>query len=191
MTLAYPIKLEADDNGTFLVTCPDLPEVTTFGEDESDALLHARDAIEEAIAGRIADGREIPKPKPHPNCLQAVLSTQAALKIQLYLTLKEEGITRAELMRRLQWKRPSVDRLFQIDHATRIEQFDSAFRALGRQLGVTAFTLGDKGRAIVEVKLSGDEIKKKAASALTKRIKRRKAVKRKNDNSQRVHLRRA
>ena len=63
MTLNYPIKLEPDDNGTLLVTCPALPEVTTFGEDEADAIEHARDAIEEAIAARMADGREVPEPK--------------------------------------------------------------------------------------------------------------------------------
>ena len=63
MSLTYPIKLEADDNGTLLVTCPALPEVTTFGEDEADAIKHARDAIEEAIAARMADGREVPAPK--------------------------------------------------------------------------------------------------------------------------------
>jgi antitoxin HicB len=34
-------KLAPDDNGTVLVTCPALPEVTTFGEDEADALRRA------------------------------------------------------------------------------------------------------------------------------------------------------
>jgi antitoxin HicB len=63
MRLTYPIKLEPDDNGTLLVTCPALPEVTTFGEDEADAIEHARDAIEEAIAARMADGRDVPEPK--------------------------------------------------------------------------------------------------------------------------------
>ena len=42
-------------NGTLLVTCPALPEVTTFGEDEAEAIEHARDAIEEAIAARMTD----------------------------------------------------------------------------------------------------------------------------------------
>ena len=41
MTARYLIKLEPDDNDTLLVTCPALPEVTTFGEDEADALRHA------------------------------------------------------------------------------------------------------------------------------------------------------
>ena len=44
MTLRYPIKLELDDNGTLLVTCPALPEVTTFGENEEDAKRRAADA---------------------------------------------------------------------------------------------------------------------------------------------------
>ena len=35
MSLTYPIKLEPDDNGTLLVTCPALPEVTTFGKNEA------------------------------------------------------------------------------------------------------------------------------------------------------------
>jgi len=58
----YPIKIEHDDNGTLLVTCPDLPEVTTFGDNEADAMRHAADAIEEALAARIAHHDEIPAP---------------------------------------------------------------------------------------------------------------------------------
>jgi antitoxin HicB len=60
MTLRYPVKLEADDNGTVLATCPSLPEVTTFGEDDADALAHAVGAIEEALAARITDGEGHP-----------------------------------------------------------------------------------------------------------------------------------
>ena len=59
MTLRYRVKLEADDNGTVLANCPSLPEVTTFGEDAADALVHAVDAIEDALAARIAGGAAI------------------------------------------------------------------------------------------------------------------------------------
>lgn len=62
MALDYRVLLTPDDNGTLLVTCPDLPEVTTFGSDKADALRHARDAIEEAIAARIAARADIPLP---------------------------------------------------------------------------------------------------------------------------------
>ena len=57
MTLAYRIELEPDDNGSLLVTCPALPEVTTFGGDRADAIRNAADAIEEALAARIAARR--------------------------------------------------------------------------------------------------------------------------------------
>lgn len=133
MTLSYPLILTPDDNGTLLVTCPDLPEVTTFGEDEADALRHAKDAIEEALAARIADGREIPQPRARSKIV-ASLPTQTALKVCLYRTLQDQKITRAELSRRLHWRREQVDRLFRLGHATRLDQFDAAFRALGREV---------------------------------------------------------
>lgn len=60
MARDYPVLLTPDDNGTLLVTCPDLPEVTSFGSDKADALRHARDAIEEAIAARVAMCADIP-----------------------------------------------------------------------------------------------------------------------------------
>jgi hypothetical protein len=44
-----------------------------------------------------------------------------ALKVSLYRSLREAGLTRAELMRRLGWNRESVDRLFRLDHASRLD----------------------------------------------------------------------
>jgi antitoxin HicB len=52
--LAYPIVLTPDDNGTFLVTCPALPEVTTFGVTGDECVRNAVAAIEEALAARTA-----------------------------------------------------------------------------------------------------------------------------------------
>ena len=60
--LAYPISLRRDDNDTYLATSRDFPELTTFGDDRDDALLHAVDALEEAIAARIAHQEDIPAP---------------------------------------------------------------------------------------------------------------------------------
>ena len=39
--LRYAVKLTRDDNGTILVTAPDLPEVSTFGDNPTDALVRA------------------------------------------------------------------------------------------------------------------------------------------------------
>ncbi|MCY4449937.1 MAG: type II toxin-antitoxin system HicB family antitoxin [Chloroflexi bacterium] len=55
------MELEEDDGST-LVTAPDFPELTTFGEDRDDALMRAVDALQEAIAARLHGGRDIPEP---------------------------------------------------------------------------------------------------------------------------------
>src|SRR5207302_1318189 len=107
--------LTPDDNDTLLVTCPDLPEVTTFGEDEGDALLRARDAIEEALAARIAHRVPIPEPsagdEPHVS-----LPALTALKVELYRAVREDDVRKAELARRLGMHGPQVDRLFDLRH---------------------------------------------------------------------------
>jgi antitoxin HicB len=59
----YRLKLEPDDNGTFLVTCPQLLEVTTFGETREDALRQGQRAVEEAIAARRHGRQGIPDPR--------------------------------------------------------------------------------------------------------------------------------
>lgn len=137
--LAYPITLEPDENGTLLVTCPLLPMVATFGEDEADARRHAVDAIETALASMIADGEEIPRPAVKvPSAVR--LPALTALKVELYWSLRTAGITRAELQRRLGWKRESVDRLFRLDHGSKLEQIEAAFAALGREVSLDVRT---------------------------------------------------
>lgn len=130
--LAFPIALTPDDNGTFLVTCPLLPIVITFGGTEIDARRHAVDAIETALASMIDDGEDIPHP-PASDLSAVRLPLLTALKVELYWALRDAGITRAELARRLKWNRESVDRLFRLDHRSRLEQIEAALGALGRE----------------------------------------------------------
>lgn len=46
------------------------------------------------------------------------------------------GIRRAELARRLGVPKNTIDRLFDLDRHTRIDQIEAAFAALGKQLSV-------------------------------------------------------
>jgi antitoxin HicB len=133
----YPVVLDPDDNGTLLVTCPDLPEVTTWGEDESDALQRAADAIEEALAARIAHRDDIPQPSAIRGRLVPNLPPLTVAKVALYRAAHGSGISKAELGRRLGWHAPQIDRLFDLNHHSRIEQIDQALRALGKRLVVS------------------------------------------------------
>ena len=48
----YNIQLSPDDHGTFLVTCSELPEIATYGENEEEAMTMAQLAVEEALSTR-------------------------------------------------------------------------------------------------------------------------------------------
>jgi antitoxin HicB len=132
----YPITLTPDDNGTLLVSCPDLPEVVTFGEDREEALQRAADAIEEALAARIAHREEIPAPSPARGRPRAVLPLLTVAKVDLYLTARSQGVTKAALGRRLDLHGPQIDRLFNVRHSSKIEQIDRALRSMGKRLEV-------------------------------------------------------
>jgi antitoxin HicB len=140
--LAYSIKIVPDDNGTLLVTCPAFPEVTTFGESRTEAQHAALNAIEEAIAARISYGEPLPPPVPAAenslgrNSLLVKLPAMTSLKAQLYIALRESGTTRAQLSRQLGWHREAVDRLFRLDHASRLDRMEAAFKALQREMDV-------------------------------------------------------
>ena len=134
--MAYPIKLTKDTNGTVMATSPDFSELTTWGEDRDDALLHALDALEEAIAARIAAREPVPDPSKGRN--RVVLPTQTAVKVLLYKTMRARRVTKAELARRLTWHAPQVDRLLDIRHASRLEHIDAAMAALKSRLHVDA-----------------------------------------------------
>lgn len=135
--MKYAIVLTPDDNDTLLVMCPDLPEVTTFGEDEGDALQRASDAIEEALAARIAHRRDIPLPSPADGRPSVALPALTAAKVALYLAARAQGVTKADLGRRLGWHGPQVDRLLDIGHSSKIEAIDQALRTMGKRLEVS------------------------------------------------------
>jgi antitoxin HicB len=136
----YTVILTPDDNGTVLVTCPDLPEVTTFGEDVEGALRRASDAIEEALAARISRREEIPAPsgaskQRHRRLVRLPPLTVA--KVELYRAARSQGVSKAELARRLGWHGPQVDRLFDLNHRSTIEHIQQALRAVGKRLEIS------------------------------------------------------
>jgi antitoxin HicB len=133
----YPVSLEPDENGTLLVTCPDLPELATWGEDEGDSLRRAADAIEEALAARIAHRDDIPEPSAARGRPIPSLPPLTVAKVALYRAALTSGVTKAELARRLGWHAPQIDRLFDLRHRSKIEQIDQALRILGKQLVVS------------------------------------------------------
>jgi antitoxin HicB len=131
--LSYRVVLTPDDNDTVMVTCPDLSEVTSFGEDKADALLRAVDAIEEALAARMAKRQPVPSPSAGRG-RRVALPTLTALKVELYKAALADGVRKAEMARRLKLHGPQIDRLFNLRHASQLDQIEAAFHAVGRAI---------------------------------------------------------
>lgn len=132
----YRIELTPDDNNTFLVTFPDLPEVTSFGADEAQCLAMGAKAVNEALAARLASLADIPKPVDSDG-LAVPVDPLLTAKIQLLWAMQAAGKSRADLMRDMGVHRPQVDRLFNPHHASRLDQLEAAFRALGKHMEIT------------------------------------------------------
>lgn len=175
---AYLIDVRPDDNGTCVATCPALPEVTTFGSTEEEIRRSALGALEEAIAARIAAGEPLPAPvsafesAPGRGGMFIKLPTMTALKVELYLEARKTGTTRAELTRRLGWHREQVDRLFRLDHASRLDQIEAAFGALEREIDVRITKMARAGRCAPDVKL----YRTRVAAAKSRRPAKRRNV---------------
>jgi antitoxin HicB len=132
----YPVRLRKDDNGAVLVTFPDVPEAITFGEDEDDALQRASEALEAALSIYIDKRLDIPAPS-RPKGKKAHLVGVPALteaKVALYTAMRARGVRKAELARRLGWQKSQVDRLLDLNHASRLDQVEQALGALGKAL---------------------------------------------------------
>ncbi len=130
----YPARLSSR-KGTVLVQFADFPEALTEGSDRQDAMVEAADCLEEAIAGRIQRGDEVPPPSPlrRGECL-VPLSAPMAAKAALYIALREAGISKTELATRLRCDEKEVRRLLDPRHPSKLPRLERALAALGKRL---------------------------------------------------------
>ncbi|CAK0739106.1 antitoxin HicB [Gammaproteobacteria bacterium] len=132
----YPVILEAQPEGGFVVTFPDIPEAITQGDDEDEALLYAVEALESALLFYVNDRISLPVPSAANGRPTVRPSALECAKLGVYQAMTEQGLRKTDLARRLGWHLPQVDRLFDLNHASRFEQIEAAARALGRHIEV-------------------------------------------------------
>jgi antitoxin HicB len=134
----FPVEFSPDDNGTVMATFPDVPEAVSFGDDEADALVHAADALETALAGYIADRRDVPIGSDAAGRPVIILPLLASLKVSAYAAMRARNWRKADLARALFVNPRQIDRLFDLHHATSVEQLEAAFLACGYRADVQA-----------------------------------------------------
>jgi antitoxin HicB len=132
----YPAKFERHRKNV-LVRFPDLPEALTEGDDDQAALAQARDCLDEAIAGRIRRGDDIPAASPPRRGERMVpVSAPMAAKAALYLALREAKLTKLDLAARLGCDEKEVRRLLDPRHPSKLPRMQEALAQLGKRLVV-------------------------------------------------------
>lgn len=138
--MIYLIDIEPTTEGPLRATCKAFPELAAFGADRRRARKNAVVALERAIAARIDHGRALPKPATEAQIerhkgARIGLPLMASQKCELYSALRQSGMDRAELARRLGWHRDALDGLFCLDHPSRLDHIEAAFKMLQPDVG--------------------------------------------------------
>ncbi len=134
----YPVRI-THENGNIIVTFPDFPGAHTFAPGEAEALGRAVDALETLLMGLIADREDLPVPRARRGRF-VTLPVLTEAKLALYRQMRASRVGKAELARRLRCHPPQIDRLLDLGHASRLDQIEQAFLALGKRL---SFSLED------------------------------------------------
>jgi antitoxin HicB len=130
----YPFTVEPDDNGTLLVSFVDIPEAHTFTDNEDQITARATDCALTALEGYMKDRRPVPAPSREHTGRAVVLPPLAVAKIALYEAMRNAGVRKAELARRLRWHLPQVDRLLSLRHGSHLEHLEAALAVLDHHL---------------------------------------------------------
>ncbi len=135
---SYGAKLTRDSDGGWIVTFRDIPEAITQGDDVESALREASDCLEEAIAARIEDQRDIPIPSPLISNEHLVfVPIQTALKASVYLAMKESTLSRIQLALLLNVDEKEVRRILDPHHGTKLPTIERTLKALGQHISLT------------------------------------------------------
>jgi antitoxin HicB len=135
---SYPAVLEKDAAGRVLVLFPAFPEAATDGVDEAEACAEAADCLSEALAGRIANGEEIP-PGSLPLPGQHLVSPDPtiALKAALHMAMYRRTITVGDLAELLEIDWHQAARLVDPKRSSKLTSLATALRALGCEIAIS------------------------------------------------------
>jgi antitoxin HicB len=136
----YPALFEPDaKKGGFVVTFPDFQWGATQGDTEAEAIEMAEDALLCIIEESIRLHKDLPGPSKvrGKKYREIALPALADAKIQLYEAMRASRVRKAELARRMGIPRQQIERLLDLQHSSRLEHVEAAFRALHKRLVVS------------------------------------------------------
>jgi antitoxin HicB len=134
--LNYPIELTPDDNGTVLAVIPDVPGAISYGDDATEALANAVDALESILSVFITDRRDLPAPSSGNGRPTVSPTLLGSLKVAVYQAMRARGWRKADLARAMGLNPRQIDRLLDLRHASTVVQLEQAMSVCGRKIEV-------------------------------------------------------
>jgi antitoxin HicB len=138
----YPVTIHEDENPGVAVTCKDLPEFNSAGDDIADALRESVDGIETALSIYVDQRRPIPKAStPVPGQHVVRLPAVTVAKIVLWNEMMVRDMRKADLCRLLDLAQTQGDRLVDFLHTSKMEAVEAGLRALNVKLRLSRETI--------------------------------------------------
>ncbi|MBA9083507.1 MULTISPECIES: type II toxin-antitoxin system HicB family antitoxin [Bartonella] len=134
--MKYAIKFIQDDNDTLIVIAKDFKEFITYGNNEKEALEHAKNALLTVIEGRFQDREVIPFGTHNTAYPFIEVSSLITLKIAIHNAMVEKNLRKADLVRLLQCHPIQIDRLLDLNHATKLDALEYALLTLGKSVTI-------------------------------------------------------
>jgi antitoxin HicB len=137
--MRYPVKLNAAEEGGFVVSFPDIPEAITQGDNREEALAMGLDALVTALDFYFDDRRSVPSPSPVKRGGDYVeLPASVVAKVLLLNEMVSGHVRPIDLAKRLGVRKQEVTRLLDLNHATKIDSVALALKVLGKDLQLHA-----------------------------------------------------
>jgi antitoxin HicB len=131
----YFAEFESGDEDGIVVSFPDVPEAITQGDDETDAFAQAEEALGLALLSYAARGLPLPKARTRGKGLIGIaVDPEIAAKLAVIEAVREVGISKSELARRIGKNEKEVRRILDPRHATKLATLTAVLRKLGRRL---------------------------------------------------------
>lgn len=135
----YRVQLTQTDGRAWHVRVPDFPQARTSAPTRGEAMRRAAEAVVAVIDDCVRARQVIPEGSTAPVPGPAVrVPALVAAKIALHNEMRRRGLRKSAMRQRLKWHRPQIDRLLDVRYASKMDQVEKAFDALGLELVVAA-----------------------------------------------------
>lgn len=138
----YAVLLSPAEEGGYVVTCRDLPELITQGDTVEEALDQASDAMDEVFATYLTESLDFPEPsKARRREHMVAPPPETVAKAALYVAMRRAGISKVQLAKRLGVDEKEVRRLLDPHYGSKLPRIAKAISVLGQRLVIGVETV--------------------------------------------------